>query len=119
VIQPVHQFLPVGITSLGLANAVAAHSNNNPVALGLSLALALCGILLGAADIYEASLQRDAAIVAHLARHPGVRTRHVGNALGIRDAAAARSLPRLTKAGLMVRETENETRALQSFRLSA
>ncbi|MCC9707125.1 MarR family transcriptional regulator [Streptomyces sp. MNU76] len=119
MIQPVHQLLPVGITALGLANAVAAHSNDNPAALGLSLALALCGILLGAADIYETSLRRDAAIVAHLARHPGARTRHVGNALGIRDATAARSLTRLTKAGLIVRETENETRSLQSFRLSA
>ncbi|MFF4520491.1 hypothetical protein [Streptomyces bluensis] len=98
---------------------MAAHSNNNPAALGLSLAPAPCGLLLSAADIYEPSLRRDAAILAHIARRPGARTHHGGNALGIRDATAARRLARLTKAGLIVRETENETRALQSFRHSA
>jgi hypothetical protein len=119
ITRPLHQFLPAGITALGIASATLASSTGEPaIVRGLAVALAMCGLLLTAADLYEASLQRDAAIVAHLAKHPGARTRHIGNALGIRDAVAARNLACLTKAGLIVRETENETRALQSFRLS-
>ncbi|TKA08565.1 hypothetical protein [Actinacidiphila oryziradicis] len=118
--RPLHQFLPAGITALGMASATLASSTGEPAIVRvLAVALAMCGVLLASADLYEASLQRDAAVVAHLAKNPGARTRHIGNALGIRDAVAARNLARRTKAGLIVRATENEALALQSFRLSA
>ncbi|MEU1906573.1 MarR family transcriptional regulator [Streptomyces hygroscopicus] len=113
-------FLPAGITALGTASATLDFSpDTSAVVHGLALALALCGALLGDADFYEASLRRDTLIVAHLAKRPGAHTRQIAKALGVRDAVAARSLKRLTKARLIVRETENESRALHSFRLSA
>ncbi|QNE77341.1 MarR family transcriptional regulator [Streptomyces finlayi] len=105
--------------TLGVLNAWTAQETEDYGALSTALCLCVCAAGLFGEDLLQRGYRRDRAVLAHIAVHRGVATRHVARAVGAPERVVARSLDRLTDDGLLVLVTDDATPALRSYRLAS
>ncbi|WP_331447524.1 MarR family transcriptional regulator [Streptomyces xanthochromogenes] len=107
------------LLALGTMNAGAAQRTEDYGCLSTALCLCVCAAGLFGEDLLQRGYRRDRAVLAHVAGHPGAKTRHVARAVGAPERVVARNLDRLTDDGLLVLVTDGATPALRSYRLAS
>jgi hypothetical protein len=105
--------------ALGAANAWAAQVTEDCAALSTTLCLCVCAAGLFGEDLPQRGYQRDREVLAYIAVHRGVATRHIARAIGASERVVARNLDRLTCDGLPVLDADGATPALRSYRLAS
>lgn len=113
------RFTAPALLVLGAMIVWTAQQNEDYGSLSTALCLCLCAAGLFGEDLLQRGYRRDRAVLAHVAAHTGVATRHVARAVGAPKRVVARNLDRLTDEGLLVLVTGGATPALRSYRLAS
>lgn len=100
-------------------NAWTAQRAEDYGSLSTALRLCVCAAGLFGEDLLQRGYRRDRAVLAHVAAHPGVATRHVARAVGAPEHVVVRNLDRLTGDGLLALVAGGATPALRSYRLAS
>ncbi|MFC5634618.1 MarR family transcriptional regulator [Streptomyces bullii] len=86
---------------LGGLNAWIGQTAGDHLAVSTGLCVSVRAAGLFGEDLLQRAYRSDRAVLAHVARHPGVTTRQVAQALGIPERRAMANLGRLAHEGLL------------------
>ncbi|QES01907.1 MarR family transcriptional regulator [Streptomyces venezuelae ATCC 10712] len=104
--------------ALGALNAALAQARVDFGGVSTGLCLCACTAGLFGEDLLQRDYRRDRAVLAYVARHPGVDVRQVARAIEDCERVAFRSLARLTKEGLLAWAVDRQTSGERVYRIA-